>query len=39
VNTITTKQKARRTKFGVQGIPAIKKAVIKIHKDDKIELM
>jgi large subunit ribosomal protein L23 len=39
VNTITTKQKARRTKIGVQGIPAIKKAVIKIHKDDKIELM
>lgn len=39
INTITTKQKARRTKFGVQAIPAIKKAVVKIHKDDKIELM
>lgn len=39
VNTITTKHKLKRTKFGVSLPADTKKAIVVINKDDKIELL
>jgi large subunit ribosomal protein L23 len=38
INTITQKHAHRRTRFGVQRVTPSKKAIVRLHKDDVIEL-
>jgi large subunit ribosomal protein L23 len=38
VNTVTQKHRSRATKFGVTVPAATKKAIVRLHAEDRIEL-
>lgn len=39
VNTVTTKLRSRRYRYGMVGGKSIKKAIVKVHPEDTIEIL